>query len=79
MYEEKSAALAAMEAAKAANSRQEWVLNRWQIGKCEWTEGFEREYPDGSIAPTLSELREGLILLLIKIALHFKLLYAIIY
>lgn len=60
MYEEEAAARSAMEAAKVANSRQEWVLNRWQIGKCEWTEGFEREYPDGSIAPTLSELREGL-------------------
>ena len=60
MYEEETATRSAMEAAKAANSRQEWVLNRWQIGKCEWTEGFEREYPDGSIAPTLSELREGL-------------------
>ena len=60
MYEEKSDALAAMEAAKTVHNRDEWVLNRWQIGKCEWAEGFEREYPDGSIAPTLSELREGL-------------------
>ena len=60
MYEMEAAARAAMESAQTANSRQEWVLNRWQIGKCEWTEGFEREYPDGRIAPTLSVLREGL-------------------
>lgn len=60
IYAEADAAKAAMEAAKAEETRQEWSLRCWQIGKYEWTEGFEREYPDGTLAPTLAELREGL-------------------
>ena len=59
-YDDADKAEAVMEAAKAANERQEWVLNRFQIGKCEWTEGFIRDYPSGKLAPTLAELRTGL-------------------
>jgi len=59
-YEAAGESEAAMEAAKAANDRQEWVLNRFQIGKCEWTEGFIRDYPSGRIAPTMQELRDEL-------------------
>jgi len=59
-YENASAAEAALKNAKKEHRRQEWVLNRWQIGRCEWTEGFEREYPDGAPAPTLAELRAEL-------------------
>lgn len=50
----------AMEAAKAENDRQEWVLNCWEIGRCEWTEGFIRDHPSGRIAPTMQELRDSL-------------------
>ncbi len=60
VYEYAAAAEAALASARKEHDRQEWSLNRWQIGKCEWTEGFEREYPDGSLAPTLAELREDL-------------------
>ncbi len=59
-YEDAVAAEAAMEAAKASHNRQEWTLSCWKIGKCEWTEGFVRDYPSGRIAPTLAELRENL-------------------
>lgn len=60
MYTEIEAAEVAMESVKDTYDRQEWALLSWQVGKCEWTEGFEREYPDGQIAPTLPELRERL-------------------
>lgn len=60
LYADADAAEAAMNTAKAKQPRQEWVLRHWQPGKCEWTEGFEREYPDGSTAPTMKELRDTL-------------------
>lgn len=60
LYTSAEAAEAAMEAVKDAYEREEWALNSWQIGKCEWAEGFVREYPDGRVAPTLPELREKL-------------------
>ncbi len=60
VYTDADAAETAMEAAKQVQSRQEWVLNHWQIGKCEFEEGFVRDYPSGRIAPTLAELQEGL-------------------
>lgn len=59
-YEDAAEAEAAMEAAKAANDRQEWTLSHFRIGKCEWPEGFIRDYPSGKLAPTLAELRAGL-------------------
>lgn len=59
-YEDDCEAEAMMEAAKATNERQEWTRNCFQIGKCEWTEGFIRDYPSGKLAPTLAELRSGL-------------------
>lgn len=59
-YEDADKAESAMEAAKAANDRQEWTLNCFQIGRCEWSEGFIRDYPNGQIAPTLAELRSEL-------------------
>ena len=60
VYADRDAAEAAFAEAKAANERQEWALNCWQLGKCEWTEGFEREYISGRIAPTMAELRSEL-------------------
>lgn len=60
VYTDADAAEAAMEAAKQAHARQEWVLNHWMIGKCEFEEGFVRDYPSGRIAPTLAELQEEL-------------------
>lgn len=60
VYSDHDAAQAAFDAAKAAHERQEWALSCWQVGKCEWAEGFQREYPSGRLAPTLTELREGL-------------------
>ena len=35
-------------------------MNDRSVRKCEGSEGFTREYPDGSMAPTLAELRENL-------------------
>lgn len=60
IYTDPDEAEAALAAAKAENERQEWVLNCWEIGKCEWAEGFIRDYPSGRIAPTMRELRSGL-------------------
>lgn len=60
LYTSAEAAEAAMEAVRDSYDRQEWVLDRWQVGKCEWADGFRREYPDGRIAPTLPELRTRL-------------------
>ena len=60
LYSEMEAAEAAMESVKDAYDRQEWVLESSQIGKCEFAEGFVREYPDGRTAPTLPELRAQL-------------------
>ena len=60
LYEYKDDARAALDAAKAAATRQEWSLLCWQVGKCEWAEGFDREYPSGRPAPTLAQLREEL-------------------
>lgn len=60
IYTDPVEAEAALAAAKAENDRQEWVLNCWEIGRCEWTEGFIRDYPSGRIAPTMQELRDGL-------------------
>lgn len=51
---------AALETAKLEHDRQEWALNCREIGRCEWTEGFIRDYPSGRIAPTMRELRDGL-------------------
>lgn len=68
-YEDADKAEAAMAAAKAANDRQEWTLSCFQIGKCEWSEGFIRDYPDGRIAPTLAELRAGLHALIVPRAM----------
>ena len=51
---------AAMEAAKSATPRQEWALSHWKIGECDWAEGFERTYADGTYAATLPELRAAL-------------------
>lgn len=59
-YADAAEAEAAFETAKAENERQEWVLNCFEIGRCEWTEGFIRDYPSGRIAPTMQELREEL-------------------
>ena len=59
-YELASTAEVALENAKKQHSRQEWTLQHWQIGECEWSEGFEREYPDGAPAPTLAVLRTEL-------------------
>lgn len=60
LYAKAEAAEAAMDSVQDSFERQEWKLQRWQVGKCEWAEGFVREYPDGRIAPTLPELREKL-------------------
>lgn len=60
LYVDAAAAEAALASAKAENDRQEWALQCWQLGKCEWSEGFIRDYPSGKLAPTLAELREGL-------------------
>lgn len=60
IYTDPAEAEAALAAAKAENERQEWVLNCWEIGRCEWTEGFIRDYPSGQIAPTMQELRDSL-------------------
>lgn len=60
LYTSIEAAESALAAVKDAYDRQEWALQKWQVGKCEWAEGFIREYPDGQIAPTLLELRKKL-------------------
>lgn len=46
-YTTEQAARTAMEAAQKAHSREEWVCSRWVLGRCEWTEGFVRDYPSG--------------------------------
>lgn len=60
VYTDTKAAEAAMETEKRAHARQEWALRHWKLGKCEFAEGYDRDYPSGRIAPTLAELREGL-------------------
>lgn len=60
LYEQEADARAALDAARNGHRRAEWDLCSWQIGRCEWAEGFDREYPSGKAAPTLSQLREGL-------------------
>lgn len=60
MYADMEAAEVAMETVKDAYERQEWALRQWEIGKCEWAEGFVRESPEGAAIPTLPELRQQL-------------------
>lgn len=60
MYADMEAAEVAMEAVKDAYDRQEWALRQWEIGKCEWADGFIRKNPDESAAPTLPGLRQQL-------------------
>ncbi len=60
VYSDAAAAEAAFEAVKAMNTREEWAMNCWQVGRCEWAEGFIRDYPSGKLAPTMAELRQEL-------------------
>ena len=60
LFPEKAQAEAAMEAARAAQTRENWKVDCWEIGACEWAEGFEWVFPAGFSAFTLSELREKL-------------------
>lgn len=59
-YTSRAAAREAMKAAKAESVRQHWLILDHKIGECAWAEGIVREYPNGRIAPTLAELRDGL-------------------
>lgn len=60
LYSDPRSAERAMKKAKSESPRQDWCLNHWTVGECYWREGFTRDYPDGRLAQTLQELREGL-------------------
>lgn len=53
IFPDRAQAEAAMEEAKVSQPRQSWALDCWEIGKCEWAEGFERVCSDGRLLPGL--------------------------
>ena len=64
LYSDHRSAENAMKKAQSDSPRQEWTLCHWQIGQCDWSEGFTRDYPSGKLAPTLQELRQELLALI---------------
>lgn len=60
LYADPRSAERAMKKIQAELPRKEWCLNHWTVGKCDWDEGFIRDFPDGRLAPTLKELRDSL-------------------
>lgn len=60
LYADPRSAERAMKKAQSESPRQQWCLNHWTVGECYWREGFTRDFPNGKLAPTLTELRDGL-------------------
>ena len=56
-YGSRETAETEMALAREETLREEWTLDRYTIGQCDWAEGFAREYADGEKAPTLHEIR----------------------
>lgn len=60
LYPTREGARAALRTAKQETPRQKWSIDPWTLGRCDWAEGFTREYPSGREPLTLAQINQRL-------------------